>query len=73
MPGQFALSHLSTLMLPAFSKMFFSFVNALSGLPEQIGEVVDFCFLAVSFPSVSSPITLFVMLQPQPAPYKGRS
>lgn len=61
------LLHLPTLMLPVFSKMFFNFVNAISGLPEQIGKVVAFCFL-VSFPSARSPITLFVMLQPQPAP-----
>lgn len=58
---------LPTLMLPVFSKMFFNFVNAISGLPEQIGKVVAFCFLAVSFPSARFPITLFVMLQPQPA------
>lgn len=63
-----ALSHLPTLMLPVFSKTFFNFVNIISGLPEQIWKVVAFCFLAVSFPSARSPITLFVMLQPQPAP-----
>lgn len=63
-----ALPHLPTLTLPVFSKMFFNFVNTISGLPEQIGKVVAFCFLAVFFPSVRSPITLFVMLQPQPAP-----
>lgn len=44
-----ALPHLPTLTLPVFSKMFFNFVNTISGLPEQIGKLSPFASLLSSF------------------------
>lgn len=65
-----ALSHLPTLMLPAFSKRFFNCVNKISAFyPKQIWKVGVFCFFAGSLPSAHARITLFVVLQPQPAEF----